>query len=332
MPEFALLAYPGCKATGVAVAADVLNVLNSLWQREQGGAEPLFRWRVLSPDGAGIATATGLQLAAQGRWEDAGSCPVAVLPAIHYTRAAELLQQLHTLTPALAILPQLHAAGTTIGAGCTGTFLLAESGLLDDRRATTSWWLQRLFAQRYPRVKLRAEELLTEEDRLVCAGANNARADLILRLAEPYAGRDLVWMAAKLLLVDANRISQSAYMSLPEQATHADPVVERVQLRLQTQLAEPHDLDALAALAEVSPRTLIRRFKDATGLPPIAYLQQLRIDTAKRLLETTPASVDQIVAQVGYQDVSTFRKLFKRGTGLSPREYRARFTLGSRWP
>lgn len=324
----AMLAYDDCNATSVTGPIDILSLVNTLWHRENDGAHgSLFDWRILSPDGKPVRTYTGIRLEVDGTWREAKGCGLVVVPAVHYQRASDLIKRLEQLRPWLAWLPTLNDGDTHIAAKCTGTFLLAESGLLDGRKSTSSWWLKNLFEHRYPKVELTIDDLVVSQGNIHTAGAYNAYVDLMLRLVERFAGRDLSLLAAKIMLADANRTSQAAYSTLQDHMGHADSLVSQAQSWMQARLREELDLERVADAVGVSPRTLIRRFKQAVGETPTRYLQQLRIDAAKRLLESTGLNLDAITERIGYLDTSTFRKLFKKHTGLSPGAYREKFGI-----
>ncbi|WP_038378725.1 GlxA family transcriptional regulator, partial [Bradyrhizobium elkanii] len=208
---------------------------------------------------------------------------------------------------------------------CTGSFILAEAGLLDGRVATTHWAKGRTFAMRYPAVDLRVAEILTEQNRIVCSGAVTTSLNLALRLVEKFAGADVAAETGKLMLIDSNRISQASYVSRTSDTQHSDALVARAQSLMEKSLQRGFSLARLARDLSVSERTLNRRFKLAVGEAPLQYLQALRVDVAKRLIETTRLKLDAVSGRVGYNDLSTFRRLFKRETGLSPREYQRRF-------
>jgi transcriptional regulator GlxA family with amidase domain len=213
---------------------------------------------------------------------------------------------------------------------CTGNFLLAEAGLLDGLIATTHWAKAKLFKNRYPLVNLRPDEIITEQNGIICGGAVTTYLNLALRVVEKLADPSLASATAKMLLIDTNRPSQSAYATFAplDENEHPDKLVNRAQKWMERHVDRRFSLAELASHLAVSERTLVRRFKLVTGQPPLRYLQSLRIEVAKVLLETRTVRVDAVCERVGYCDLPTFRQLFKRETGLSPREYRRRFALG----
>ena len=168
-------------------------------------------------------------------------------------------------------------------------------------------------------------------ERLLCAGPVNAHFNLALRLVESFSGRDLALHCAKVLLVDANRPSQRPYVLLQDQLRHTDDLIVRGQEWMRRHLREEDfSIEALARAIGASPRNLVRRWKRASGSTPMAYLQDLRVEVAKNLLETTDLGLDGIVDRIGYSDGASFRRLFRQKTALSPREYRQRFAVGRR--
>lgn len=193
-----------------------------------------------------------------------------------------------------SLLPWLrkrHKAGAMLAAMCSGTFLLAESGLLDGKSATTSWFLADPFRQRYPRVDLDLGSMLTDEGRVVCAGTGMSHLDLALHLIERLAGRDIARACAKYTALDDQRRSQAPFMIL-NHARSYDPLVTKAEKWLKANLGKQLGMDELAAQLAVSPRTLTRRFRESTGAGPQEFLQKLRIEAAKALLENTALRMD----------------------------------------
>jgi len=219
------------------------------------------------------------------------------------------------------LLRQWAAEGVLVGAACTSTFILAGTALLDGQRATTTWWLASLFRQRYPRVTLDESRMLVESDCFVTAGAALAHLDLALSFVR-RSSPALAALTARYLVVDPHP-SQAAFM-IPDQLAHADPLVEQFELWARRQLADGFSLTNAAKSIGVSERTLARRVHQVLGKSPLAYFQDLRVERAVHLLQTSDASVDQIAAQVGYADGVTLRTLLRRKIGRGVRELRGR--------
>lgn len=218
-----------------------------------------------------------------------------------------------------------HDKGAAVAGVCSGVALLAEAGLLDGRRATTHWAMADLYRARYPKVDWQTELFVTEDADIYCGGGFNSATDLSLYLVEKYYGREVALETAKLLLIHMPRTWQSGFAALPLYAEHEDDKVTQAQAWLHEHWAEDVRLDELAAHLGMSTRNFIRRFKNATRVAPLAYLQKLRITAAKRLLEGRQKNVQEICYAVGYDDVPHFRTLFKRHTGTSPSDYRRQF-------
>lgn len=323
MKRIALLLPEQFFAGGVAGTLDVLNTVNMLAKR--GGGSALFEWQLLSEDGAPVRSASGLLLPADGGFDAAQGADAIMVPGIVYGDVDAFERRLATESQLVGRLRDWHATGHVVAGNCTSVALLAESGILDGREATISWWLSGWFRQRYPAVALQTHAVLVDSGTVLCSGATTSYLNLALRLVERFAGPDLALACARLMLVDTHRASQAPYTTLQQYAGHNDPLVTRCQAWLQDHLAQPFRLEALAAAVGASERTLMRRFRRALGDTPLHYLQQMRLFTARQLLESSALGLEQIVEKVGYTDVSTFRRLFKRELQCSPGEYRRRF-------
>lgn len=221
---------------------------------------------------------------------------------------------------AVVALRRWSSAGALVGAACTGTFLLAESALLDGQRATTSWWLAPMFRQRYPSVSLDDSRMLVNSGGFTTAGAALAHLDLALGIVRSCSPT-LAALAARYLLVES-RGSQAEFV-IPDHLAHADPVVERFEGWARQQLARGFSLAEAAVAAGASERTLSRRLRGVLGKSPLSYFQDLRVERAVHLLRTSTESVDQIAAQIGYSDGVTLRALLRRKLGRGVRELRA---------
>jgi transcriptional regulator GlxA family with amidase domain len=246
-----------------------------------------------------------------------------VVPAIGFKMPGPLETALARadMPDAVAVLRRAHERGAMIAAACIGTFVLAESGLLDDHDATTTWWLAPMFRARYPRVRVDDGHMLVRSGRFLTAGAALSHIDLALWLVRSVSP-DIAALTAKYLIVDS-RPSQSAY-ALTDHLAHADPVVQRFEQWARARLATGFSLDAAAKATGASKRTLARRMQLVVGTSPLGYVQRLRVERAVHLLKTGAASVDEVAAQVGYADGVTLRALLRRRLNLGVREIRAR--------
>jgi len=325
MHQLRVLLLDGCYAGSVTGFIDLLHFANQI-ARRKAWPQP-FHWRAFSLDGQPVRTASELMLSPEGDVSLAHDAGTLVLPPVSYQRLSDFQTRLAAEKEVGALAARLHGEGRRVLSFCTGVPLLAEHGLLDGREATVSWWLQHWFRQRYPRVRLQDYATCSESEGIWCGGATTSYIDLALRLIRQEAGVELALSCSRLMLADLNRVSQAPYVSMQSFAGHGDELVLRCQQWLQEQLTQPYRLDALADSVGASERTVMRRFQQVLGQPPLRYLQQLRLQAARRLLESSELSLDEIIGRVGYADAASFRRLFQRELQCTPAEYRRRFAV-----
>jgi transcriptional regulator GlxA family with amidase domain len=228
----------------------------------------------------------------------------------------------------ISFLKARHAAGATLASVCAGAFLLAETGLLDGRTATTHWTYATDLAQRFDRVKVDAEKLVIDDGDIITAAGLMAWTDLGLKLVDRLLGSTAMLETARFLLVDPAGREQRHYSAFSPQLLHGDAAILKVQHWLHNTAARAVTTRSLAAMAGLEERTFQRRFHKATGLRPIEYCQHLRVGKAREMLEATMRPIDHIAWDVGYDDPASFRKVFVKLTGLAPSDYRRRFAIG----
>lgn len=328
--EIAILAFPGCMGTEVFGLVDFLVVAGHLatnMARGSGAAAPAPppRIRLVAARPGPITLAGGLPLdAARAR----GRPDLLVVPGLEVSDFGQWPQRLAALQPELALVRRWHAGGVALASVCVGAFVLAEAGVLDGRRATTAWVFEREFAERYPQVRLDRGAVLCEDGPVLTAGAMTSVFDLGQRIARSVWGERVARAAARLSLMSAPRASQRPYVDSELLPRRAPPLSARVQRWLGERLAERYDLATLAKAFHTSTRTLLRRYRAETGATPLQWLQQARVRQAQRLLEQGRASVAQAMAEVGYEDLATFHRLFVRLVGETPARYRRRVLQG----
>ncbi|MBO9488772.1 helix-turn-helix domain-containing protein [Endozoicomonas sp. G2_1] len=223
-------------------------------------------------------------------------------------------------------LNQCHQRQTLVASYCTGSFVLASAGLLKNKVATTHWRSAGLFSQLFPYVKLSSDKMIVDNGDIVCSAGSMSYIDLALHLTERFYTRELASDCAKLMVFDPVREKQSPYVSFRGQKNHDDQAILSAQEWLESHYTENIVIEQLADLVKLTPRTFKRRFKQATGENAISYLQRIRVEHVKDKLEHTTNSINNIIWSVGYEDISSFRQLFKRFTGLTPKDYRQKFT------
>ena len=202
--------------------------------------------------------------------------------------------------------------------------MLAEAGLLDGKTATTHWAAQDLFRRRYPRVRILPEQIVVDHGRICTSGGATSFLTLTAYLVEKYRGPEAARAMAKIFLIDINKGPQTAYAIFSTQKNHEDRPILEAQEMIERHGSRVHSVAELAVRVNMSTRNFIRRFKTATGNTPIEYIQRVRVESAKHALESGSEPVDSVASRIGYEDVGSFRTVFKRVTGVSPTEYRKR--------
>lgn len=330
MKKIALLAIDGSSIPNIAGALHLFDIANVLWNIENPGAGPVFTCSVVSPERICESLCDGLKFELSNTIDP--FCPVdaVVTTGFLYRDLDHLIEKVEGAKKAVDWIQRQYYQGAVIGASCSGTMLLAESKLLNGKPATTSWWLGNLFRTRYPGVKLNTGRLLVEDGRLISSGAITSYLNLVLFLIEKFAGKNLALSCSKMMLIDINKHFQAPYSVLQAVSDHSDNAVTKAQYWINEHFQKKFNSNELADHIAVSHRTLIRKFKAATGDTPIKYLQKVRVEAAKRLLETTDNNLETIMERVGYSDPSSFHLLFKRLTQLTPYEYRHQFSIAHR--
>jgi transcriptional regulator GlxA family with amidase domain len=227
--------------------------------------------------------------------------------------------------PVVPWLKRWHSRGAAIASVCSGVGLVAATGMLDGKRATTHWALAERFREKYPKVKWMPELMVTEDRGFFCGGGVHAALDLSLYLVEKFCGHEIALESSKALLIETPRAWQAGFAVIPLKTEHNDESISLAQDWLHQNFHRTFPLDAPARRAGMSLRNFVRRFKEATGDSPLIYLQKLRVAAAKRLLENNHRSMQEISDAVGYHDAAFFRSLFQRHTGVSPSAYREKF-------
>lgn len=310
-------------ASTALMPIEVFHSAGALWRELRGeNPEPRFSVTTASLDGEPVRSPyAGLKLTPQCAIADIARTDVVIVPTSGLALDEKLIEN-------SALLPWLkhhYARGAYVAGVCMGAAYLAESGLLDGRKATTHWAVAGDLARRWPKVDWRSDMFVTEDARVLCSGGLTAAADVSLYLVEKLCGHEVAVQTAKSLLLSMPRTSQNGYAVLPLSPPHNDDAVRAAEHYLQRNFSGDIATDVLAESVGMSLRTFMRRFKAATGRVPGAYLQAVRVEQAKAILEGERASVQAVASAVGYEDVSFFRVLFKRATGMTPADYRTRF-------
>ena len=243
-------------------------------------------------------------------------CPIDRPPRGHYPREVEWLQR-------------IRATGGLVASVCTGSLILAEAGLLDGRQCAGHWAFREMFREYYPRVEFTESSILnlsSEAEGIVTAGSSTSWQDLALYLIARLCSPEEALHTAKVHLLAGHDDGQLPFAAMTRRIQKSDAVIGRCQEWIAKNYSSPNPVAAMAGLSGLTPRTFARRFHSATGYLPIDYVHAMRIEEAKQIIETESGSLDEVGCQVGYEDPTFFRRLFKRGTGLTPAAYRKKFS------
>jgi transcriptional regulator GlxA family with amidase domain len=310
--EVGILLYRGCQSAMVHGLTDMLVTASDFSAARGGPALRLSHW---SPDEAG----------AFGRSFDShpgaeGFADIIVTPGrLSGPVTAE------EAIPFARWLTAQHARGAVLASNCGGAFLLAETGLLRGRSATTHWMFADLLQTRFPDLNVEPEKIVIDDGDIITAGGLMAWTDLGMRLIDRLLGPSIMVETSRFFLVDASGREQRHYGGFAPRLTHGDEAILKVQHWLQARGARAVGVVDMAREAGLEERTFLRRFKTATGIKPTEYAQCVRMEKARELLQFTKRTVDQIAWSVGYEDATAFRRVFGRLVGLSPGDYRRRF-------
>lgn len=313
--ELGVLIYPGAQMAAVHGLTDLFAVANRIAAEHKAAQLPLLRvshWQV-----EGDQPPTRIYSSPAG--DDGALLAVLIPPSIGGFAAAHMPASLSQW------LRDQHAAGATLGGVCVGSLLLAESGLLDGRSATTHWTSAKTFAERYPKIKLKADTPIVDDGDLITTAGLMAWAELGLRLVDRLLGPSIASNTARFLVVEHSDSASECGSNFAPILSHGDAAILKVQHWLQSTGATDVSLTAMAERAGLEERTFLRRFRAATGLKPTEYCQHLRVGKAREMLEFSNGTIDHIAWTVGYQDPGAFRAIFKKITGLAPSDYRTRF-------
>jgi transcriptional regulator GlxA family with amidase domain len=315
--RIAVMAYPGCFASEVFGVPDLLTMAGHIADADRAPAYAVSvvssRHRVTAAGGAVISTTS------------VGEADVLIVPGFELTKRLDLAHTLSSLATEIETIRRLQSDGAAIVSICVGAFLLGEAGLLDGRDSTTSWLFADELARRHPSTRVRPERLVVTDGGITTTAAFSAMYDFALGLVREHHGPEIARATARIALVDDARSTQTPYVDADLLPMTGAGFSRSVQRWLDQHLGERYDLATVSAAFNVSTRTMLRRFGDETGESPLSYLQHSRVRRARHLLEATDRSIGSIAAHVGYNDASTFARLFTRNAGQGPRDYRQSF-------
>ncbi len=249
-----------------------------------------------------------------------------IVPAMFSTRIEEVVQNEARI---IDWLKQQYKADTELASICVGSFLLAATGLLDGKKATTNWMFADLFRKKYPQVILEDDKVIVDQGKIYTCGGAFSFTTFMIYLIEKFCGHEVAITASKILMINVHQQPQTSFSIFQFQNNHADEAIAMVQKYMEKNYNKTITMTEMAGISSMSPRNLIRRFEQATSNTPLEYLQRFRIENAKKMLENKNDGIEQIAMKCGYEDMSFFRKVFKRHVGMTPREYKDKYGRGS---
>ncbi len=328
-----LLALPETAGSALYGMVDVLAATSVLW-REFIGEDPgdqRIRPHIVSRTRKAFRCGNGIPVSPEASFHDIPTPGVLIIPEFWLAPDDDMADRYKDLKE---WLNACYQAGSIIYSGCSASVLLAASGLLDGREATSHWGYEDLFRKSFPSVRFNPAPNIVLSDpqgRIVTAGGTTSWHDLALHIISRHCSPGEALRIAKVYLLKWHSEGQLPFASLVRRQPHADSIVRQAETWLADHFREPHPVASVVEECGIPERTLKRRFKTATGSSLITHVQNLRIEEAKRLLEGEGIPTDEIAAQVGYENPAFFRRVFKRSTGLTPSHYRRMFRPMSNW-
>lgn len=316
MQHVTIVGFRKTLGTSITIPMEMLNAAD-LINRIRGQGYRKLHMQLVSPDGANIALNAGLELVCNTPLSAVAQTDLVIVPALWGNPRGVIKQYPELLT----WLQERHQQNALICAVGTGSFFLAEAGLLKHKVATTHWYYFDLFSELYPDVQLQRERFITRAGNLYCAGSVNSVRDVMLHFIEEASGEDVADQVSRHFTHEIKRSYTSTFLKAP-QNYHEDEVVVEIQDWLHSQYHTPIKLEDIAARFDISIRSLNRRFRQATGKTPLQYLQQIRLDNAKELLRASNLPIAEVAFNCGYADCSYFSAQFRKAISLSPKAYR----------
>ena len=328
--KIALYLADRCIGTGVHGVLDILIAANYVLVKS--GAKPFFEWVTVSLTGEAVTPTNGLKIQADYSLEDYNRLDekpdIWIIPAIYqsFSNTQKIAQEIAKSQALISVIKRHNEQNGLLVSICSGSFILAEAGLLDDKAALMHWNSEAIFRQLYPKLTIDTRSAIADYGNIICAmGGGLAYEYLSMHLVKKFAGHQVAVDTAKLLMIDLNPPSAASVREYAVSNEHTDQLVRKAQSYIESRKSAEIDLVQMAQTLGISDRQLKRRFEKAIHCTPLQYLQSIRISHACRLLEATQLPSSKIVYQVGYNDESSFRRLFKKHKDMTMENYRLKF-------
>lgn len=320
MKEVSLLIFEDVVLSSVSGVLDILTQTNLFL--ESTGKSPAFKVGLVSEKMKNIQANVPAQFICYKTIDEVISTDLIIVPAFHGSPESMLSKN----QAMVEWIKEMNETGTEVASLCRGSYFLAEAGLLNNKPCTTHWTSIDDMQKRYPFIKMLSDKVVTDIDGVYTSGGAFSSLNLILYLIEKFCGRDVAVRASKMFSIDMDRMNQSHFAVFQGQRQHEDLEILRAQTYIEENFNAQISVEHIAEQTNMSKRNFIRRFKSATKNTPLEYLQRVKIESAKKALERNTYSILSLMHDVGYNDLKTFRTVFKRITGLTPQDYRRKYS------
>lgn len=315
--------FKDCVSASVIGMMDILMLTQNFYRQFPNSAKPWFNVQLLSLEATTLVQNNGFQIQCDELFTENTEADLCILPAI----VGHIPGLLETHSKFVAWIKRQFESGKMVSSTCNGAFFLAAAGILDGKEATTSWFAANDFKQMFPKVKLIDEKIIVDNGRTITGGATLSFQYICIYLIEKFYGKQIGNYAAKVFLVEKGKHSQLTYSVFSAQKNHNDNGILEIQETIEARAKERIVISELAETGAMAERTFIRRFKNATGNTPSEYIQRVKVELAKKHIEDDTISIKEICYEIGYEDQTYFRNVFKKYTGLTPSEYKRQFSF-----
>ena len=320
MKKISLLIHEDVYSSAVGSVIDLFAGANGCL--EESGRSPVFKLELVSEKAKHIQLDVPARFICCATMEEVTQTDLIIVPGFTGDHTAMLKKH----RAVIDWIKEMNHTGAEIASMCVGSFFLAEAGLLNGKMATSHWAATDEMQLRYPLVRVQADRVITDQDGIYTGGGAFSSLKLVLYLIEKFSGRETALLVSKRFSIDIDHASQTHFAVFTGQHRHNDEEILRSQAYIERHYSAGISIDQVSALCNTGRRNFIRRFKAATNNTPIEYLQRVRIEAAKKALEDNTLPLNEVLTRTGYEDVKTFRMVFKKITGLSPRDYRKKYS------
>ncbi len=321
--KVSILVLENCTPMAPVSAMEIFNKTGKIYQEIIKSPKPFFETELVGIKNKKVKSSDRFGLTCHTTLDQLSSTDILIIPAMEFDVEKKLEQNIS----AIPHLLRLQKKGTELASLCTGAFLLAATGLLKNKSATTHWYAAPAFRMMFPDIKLEDHKIIVDEGGLYSSGGATSSMHLGLYLTEKCCGKETANIATRMLLLDNNLALQTRFSMFIPQTQHGDEAISSAQKIIEQGHREKLTVERIAASVHLSKRSFIRRFKTATGNTPVEYMQRINVEKVKRKLERSKNSIEEIIYSLGYNDINSFRKIFIRYTDLTPKEYRSKYGI-----